>query len=43
MRDIWWQAEQKSKKKSVRCIWDDEACVWVAGNDYIPLTMESDS
>ena len=27
----------------IRCIWDDEACVWVASNDYIPLTMESDS
>lgn len=27
----------------IRCIWDDEACVWVASNEYIPLTMESAS
>ena len=27
----------------IRCIWDEEACVWIAHNDYIPLTMESDS
>lgn len=27
----------------IRCIWDSEANVWVASNDYIPLTMESDS
>lgn len=27
----------------IRFMWDEEAHVWVASNDYIPLTMESDS
>ena len=27
----------------VRISWDDEAKVWTAINDYIPLAMESDS
>lgn len=27
----------------IRCIWDDEANVWVARNDYIPLTLEAES
>ena len=27
----------------IRCVWDPEARVWVASNDTIPLTMESES
>ncbi|MBR1598379.1 MAG: DUF1902 domain-containing protein [Lachnospiraceae bacterium] len=27
----------------IRFLWDEEARVWIASNDYIPLTMESDS
>ena len=27
----------------IRFQWDREAGVWVASNDYIPLTLESDS
>lgn len=27
----------------VRFTWDPEADVWIAVNDYIPLTLESDS
>lgn len=27
----------------IRLSWDPEANVWIAVNDYIPLTLESDS
>ncbi len=27
----------------IRFFWDKEASVWIAVNDYIPLTMESSS
>ena len=27
----------------IKIFWDDEAKVWIASNDYLPLTMESES
>ena len=31
------------KEYTVLLTWDDEACVWVAVNDDIPIVLESDS
>ena len=31
------------KEYTVLLTWDDEASVWIAENDYIPIALESES